>query len=581
MRLAAIPLMVCVAYYGVAIATVKYVHSASGIAPVWPANAIVLATVLLTSRGSAPWIIGAAMVGNLLTMLTLGASLPDPIYYLPPNILELAVATLGLRSSASKPGALSEPRDLLSLLLWAGLLAPGAGALLGSMTAWHLNGQPLGTGYLRWFLADSLGLLIFTPLFLSLFSGDMARDLRTMSRKRRVEFAGLMLFTAATAASLFLIARHPLLFLMIIPLMLTTFRAGWLGTQISLTIVAIIGGGATIFGHGPIVMQVYDPDMRVYGIQLYIATMLFIQIPIAATLGAREELIRKLRDSEQSLRMLAGRSPILLLAFDLAGRCERIVGTTNILLDRDAAQLVGGTFEHISQEGQYELRRAHNAALEDLSQSHAAEFRTVKVNDAWLEAVFRAHFDETGRCLGTIATIHDVTQRKNQELSLSRTAKTDSLTGLLNRAGFRSRLDHALLTATPGALSIAMIDVDRFKLINDNSGHQVGDVVLREIARRIASQVRSSDAVGRLGGDEFVILLTTPNWDRVQEICGRIVKAVNADPIVLPSGNALRTAISCGVARFQTGLSADDFLHEADVALYAAKRGGRNRVVAA
>jgi len=93
--------------------------------------------------------------------------------------------------------------------------------------------------------------------------------------------------------------------------------------------------------------------------------------------------------------------------------------------------------------------------------------------------------------------------------------------------------------------------------------------------------VRSSDAVGRLGGDEFVILLTTPNWDKVQDICGRIVTAVNADPIVLPSGNALRTAISCGVARFQTGLSADEFLHEADQALYAAKRGGRNRVVAA
>jgi diguanylate cyclase (GGDEF)-like protein len=126
-----------------------------------------------------------------------------------------------------------------------------------------------------------------------------------------------------------------------------------------------------------------------------------------------------------------------------------------------------------------------------------------------------------------------------------------------------------------------MIDVDRFKLINDNSGHQVGDIVLREIARRIASQVRSSDAVGRLGGDEFVILLTTPNWDMVQEICGRIVAAVNADPIVLPSGNALRTAISCGVTRLQVGLSADEFLHEADVALYAAKRGGRNRVVAA
>lgn len=581
LRMAASPLLAGLAYYVLAIATLTYAHSHSGIAPIWPANAIVLAVVLLSPRMQAAWIIGAGIAGNFLAMMTLGASLPDPIYYAIPNILELAIATIGLRASAGKSRVASEPKTVLFMLLWAGLLAPGAGACLGALTAWHLYGQPLGVAYLRWFLADSLGLLIFTPLFLSLLGGDMARELRAMSVKRRVEFACLMAFTAATAAALFLVVRHPLLFLIIIPLMLTAFRAGWLGTQLSLMIVAVIGGGATIAGHGPIVMQVYDADMRVYGIQLYLATMLLIQMPIVAALSAREDLIRKLRDSEQSLRMLAGRSPILLLAFDLAGRCERIVGTTDILLDRDSAELVGGTFEHISQEGQYELRRAHNAALDDLSQSHSAEFRTVKVNDAWLEAVFRAHFDETGRCLGTIATIHDVTQRKNQELSLSRTAKTDSLTGLLNRAGFRSRLDLALLNARPGALSIAMIDVDRFKLINDNSGHQVGDMVLREIARRIAAQVRSSDAVGRLGGDEFVILLTTPNWDKVQDICGRIVTAVNADPIVLPSGNALRTAISCGVARFQAGLSADDFLHEADQALYAAKRGGRNRVVAA
>ena len=183
--------------------------------------------------------------------------------------------------------------------------------------------------------------------------------------------------------------------------------------------------------------------------------------------------------------------------------------------------------------------------------------------------------------VGTIATIHNVTARKNQELSLSRSATTDSLTGLLNRAGFHARLNHALLTAKPGSLSIAMIDVDRFKLINDNSGHQVGDIVLREIARRISGQVRASDAVGRLGGDEFVILLATPNWEMVQEICARIVVSINADPIILPSGNSLRTAISCGVARLRLGVDADDFIHAADVALYEAKRAGRNRVVAA
>ncbi len=174
-----------------------------------------------------------------------------------------------------------------------------------------------------------------------------------------------------------------------------------------------------------------------------------------------------------------------------------------------------------------------------------------------------------------------MTQRKVQELSLSRSATTDSLTGLLNRAGFRSRLEQAMLNASAGTISLAMIDVDRFKLINDNSGHQVGDLVLKEIAKRISGQVRSSDAVGRLGGDEFIILLNTPNWEMVQDICNRIVATVCDTAVELPSGGSIKTAISCGVTRLQAGLAVDDFIHEADIALYEAKRGGRNRVVVA
>jgi diguanylate cyclase (GGDEF)-like protein len=166
-------------------------------------------------------------------------------------------------------------------------------------------------------------------------------------------------------------------------------------------------------------------------------------------------------------------------------------------------------------------------------------------------------------------------------MALARSAHTDSLTGLLNRAGFMTRLERALAGAEMGTLVLAMIDVDRFKLINDNCGHQTGDAVLKEIARRIAGQLRSSDSVGRVGGDEFVVLLDNADWDRAQEICGRLVESVSVEPVRLESGQTISAAISCGVARHRGGLSADQFLHDADVALYEAKRGGRNRVVAA
>jgi diguanylate cyclase (GGDEF)-like protein len=105
--------------------------------------------------------------------------------------------------------------------------------------------------------------------------------------------------------------------------------------------------------------------------------------------------------------------------------------------------------------------------------------------------------------------------------------------------------------------------------------------VLEEVARRISGEIRSSDVVGRLGGDEFVVLLSAADWDSAKDVCRRLVETVNALPVTLPSGQELTVAISCGVAPYRPGTSAERFLHEADVALYAAKRAGRNQMVAA
>ena len=566
-RLVALPLMAGLAYCLVATATVRLTGSHEAIPAIWSANAVLLAILLLRPRNEARAILLCGVTANGIAVLTSGGGAAEAFLFPVANGIELLIAMVGLRAKGLGRGALSEPVAIGRLLLWPGLLAPAASATIGGLSAWYLFGHPLLSSVGRWYVSNALGLLILTPFLFALMGGQAGRSLRGMSWRRRAELAALLLFTAMVACYVFLWARYPLLFLVIMPLMLVTFRTGWLSSQIA--------------GHGPIAAQTDNANLQTYGIQIYLAAMLLVQMPIAAVLTAHRQLVRKLRESEQSLRLLASRSPILLLAFDLRGRCERVVGTNEVLAGRTPAELIGASFAGISEEGQYVLARAHDAALDDISQSHVAEFRIVKGHDGWIEAMFRANFDEAGRCVGTIATLHDVTARKNQALALSRSAATDSLTGLLNRAGFRARLDHALLSAAPGALSIALIDVDRFKLINDNSGHQAGDIVLQEIARRIAGEVRASDAVGRLGGDEFVILLTTPDWTTVQEICNRIVQVVGSEPIMLPSGQRLRTAISCGVARYSAGTGPDEFLNEADLALYEAKRAGRNRVVAA
>jgi diguanylate cyclase (GGDEF)-like protein len=166
---------------------------------------------------------------------------------------------------------------------------------------------------------------------------------------------------------------------------------------------------------------------------------------------------------------------------------------------------------------------------------------------------------------------------------LKRLASVDELTGLLNRRGTTERIGHAFSLArrhrTP--LSLAMIDLDDFKHVNDVEGHAMGDEVLRAVARAIASVLRESDISGRLGGDEFVIAL--PHTDLGQaEICiTRMQTALAISPMLTrPDGH--RVTASIGLAQLAEHHStADQLLADADNACYTAKHAGRNRMARA
>ena len=131
-----------------------------------------------------------------------------------------------------------------------------------------------------------------------------------------------------------------------------------------------------------------------------------------------------------------------------------------------------------------------------------------------------------------------------------------------------------------------MLDIDHFKRINDTWGHAAGDVVLKELARRIESQVRASDVAARYGGEEFVVLLPATNVAAAQKLAERVREAVAASPIELPNGTTVCITTSIGIAEVSPRAEDDDLktlgdalIARADVALYAAKSAGRDRVV--
>lgn len=162
-------------------------------------------------------------------------------------------------------------------------------------------------------------------------------------------------------------------------------------------------------------------------------------------------------------------------------------------------------------------------------------------------------------------------------------AVTDPLTGLYNRRYIISRLRQGLdaMERSGDRVSVALIDIDHFKRINDTWGHQAGDKVLRGFAERLRSQLRAVDVAGRYGGEEFLIVFNQAGAEAATEAAERCRAAMARDPFVLASsGETLAVTLSAGVAEARIGDDVEDVLARADTALYEAKSSGRNQVLA-
>lgn len=187
--------------------------------------------------------------------------------------------------------------------------------------------------------------------------------------------------------------------------------------------------------------------------------------------------------------------------------------------------------------------------------------------------------------LGVVAAI--CIENSVNRAKLVRSGLTDFLTGFHNRRYLQSRLREELARAQRAHqyLVCLMIDVDHFKRINDQYGHLAGDAVLREVARRVDAEMRTSDTGARFGGDEFAIVLAQSSFEDGERVAQRVLRAVSGQPIKVGANGSETVTLSIGVAAAAPGPEVRDLKHmaerliaEADAALYRAKSGGRNRV---
>lgn len=293
------------------------------------------------------------------------------------------------------------------------------------------------------------------------------------------------------------------------------------------------------------------------------------------------EAEQALQESEARLRTVADALPMRVAYID-ANEHYRF---NNLAYERDFGrsrdQIQGRTVREVLGDAAYRSEEPHiRAVLRGTAVTFQSEM-THNERYVCYEANYVPQFAASGETVvGFHAVITDITRQKLEERRLVNLARIDTLTGVLNRAGFELRLAEAMgRSRSAGTLMAVMyLDIDRFKQINDRFGHNTGDELLRAFAGRLSQTLRSSDTVARLGGDEFTVIMEgLPRPDVAATVAAKIVEAMST-PFVIGQ-QTINVTTSIGLSLYQGGAtSAEALLKQADDMLYQAKGAGRNNV---
>jgi diguanylate cyclase (GGDEF)-like protein/PAS domain S-box-containing protein len=562
-------------YYGAARLAEAFVPRADErLVPFWPAAGLLLAALVLTAPRRWPWL----FAGSAVAMAAFNLAAHDVGVSAGLSAADLALGLVGaplIRRLCGGPPDLDRVRDA-GILLAAGVLAgPLVSGLIAGLAISLSSGVSYGSAWLTWLLSNAVGVLIVAPL---LVSWALSRR-RPGSVPAQLRLAAIVLATAATAYLLLMLTEAPLAWVPLVGAALAGLVAGVAGSSAALLPWVAIGLLATVDGRGVFAGSTGSAGEAILFLQASIGLAAVISTALGALASQLQGAVDGLRRSEERVRLLVdGVRDHAMFMLGPDGRiaawnagAERMLGFGEAdVLERPVDMLLcaapGGDDQPLGLTpggGEHErwMRRADGSTF-------LGRFAAYPIREQGDEVAAFA------------VVVRDVTDARRAERQLRHMALHDALTGLPNRTLLQDRLKVALVHSRREHSGVAVLfcDLDRFKVINDSLGHDAGDEVLRQVARRLRTVVRPGDTVARFGGDEFVFCCEDVGGQTDAIRIAERVEAELARPLLI--GEELFVAPSIGIALAGPDSTPDDLLRDADAAMYRAKaRGGGHALV--
>lgn len=585
-------IVLALSYYAAALVALVLSQGPNDTATIWAPSGLVLAAILLRPRYEyGPLLLGLG-VASFVSNYTAGVPLVQSAQYTGANVLEGLVGMALVRLCKLSGLSFDNPARVAR---FGGVAL--AVSVASTLSAALLSGTWDEPFMSSWFVTVLLGQLVFVPVFVTTFrrGKDFAGH---VERPGRAEIGLILAINVMVSVLTFFQVGLPLLFVPVLPILLATYYLGPVGAALGVACTAVIGSIATINGLGPCALVESTWFTPTQFFQIYLVFLLTAALPLATALAARNASYRETARQKRYFEMASQTAQIGHWRLELetqqlswsdevfrihgmpVGPVPELEVAVNAYHPDDRAMVNSWLEQCVEQSGEFAFdARIITVQGEVRHVNSRGQAETNAAGD--VVALFGVFQDVTDR-VTTAEQLAEAKERADDRAEQARIlAGTDQLTGVPNRRGILARLDKEMEKAeTNGAnLTVAMLDIDHFKSINDRFGHATGDDVLKRVASVCIDVLRDSDGFGRMGGEEFLIVLpgaSSEDARRINERLARAIREMTAMTINLPTAT-----VSIGIASYKPGMTSDALCAVADGALYEAKRQGRDLVMVA